>query len=166
MATMTDPKAAFDEVLAHFDTAMLVTLTPEGEIRARPMALAASQADGDLWFITSIDSPKADEIRNDQHVAATFQSKRRYLSISGRAEIVRDAARIRTLWKDQYRAWFPRGADDPAIALVHLIAVRGEYWDSHGLRGIEYLFDRARARLEGKSAADQPSQQQHGKVQL
>jgi general stress protein 26 len=166
MASMTDPKAAFDDVLAHFETAMLVTHTPEGEIRARPMALADAGADGDLWFITSVDSPKAEEIRTDQHVAASFQSKSRYLSITGRAEIVRDPARIRSLWNESYKAWFPKGADDPSIALVHLIALRGEYWDSHGVRGIEYLFDAARARLKGKPMSEHVKPQQHGKVQL
>ena len=162
----TDPNAAFQDVLRHFDTAMLVTRTPEGTLRARPMAIAECDEHGDLWFVTSIDAPKTDEIRADAHVAITMQSSSRFLSLSGSAELVRDRARIEALWRESWKAWFPMGKTDPAIALVHVNAREGEYWDQHGTRGLKYAFDAARAVARGKSARDAVRPEQHGKVQL
>ena len=52
------------------------------------------------------------------------------MSVSGRAEIVRDKAKIQEKWSEPLRAWFPEGKDDPQIALIRVHPVRGEYWDS------------------------------------
>ena len=45
-----------------FDTAMLVTHTAEGGMRARPLSIAESQDDGAMYFSTAVDSPKVEEL--------------------------------------------------------------------------------------------------------
>ncbi len=152
MATLSRDvnRSTFQEVLEHFDTAMLVTRAHDGELRARPMAIADRDESGDLWFVTSFDSPKAAEIRADDQVSVTMQSKARFLSISGRAEIVRDRAKIEALWRETWKVWFPNGKDDPAIALVRVVASEGEYWDQHGAKGLKYAFDAARGLIQGR----------------
>jgi len=162
---MTDVRQEFGDVLAHFDTAMLVTKGPGGTFRSRPMAIAGRESNGDLWFATSIESPKVIELEKDSEVCAAMQSSSRFMSVSGRAEIVKDRQRIEQFWKPQWKVWFPKGKDDPSIVLVRLVASEAEYWDQHGAKGLSYLIEGARALLRGeKPKADDASQ--HAKLNL
>lgn len=144
-------KQTLHEILEHFDTAMLVTRSSDGVLRARPMAIARAEGDADLWFFTSVDSAKVDELLGDAHCAAVMQGSLRYLSLSGRAELVRDRERIDALWKRAYEAWFDHGKDDPSLALIHFMAEEGEYWDSSGAKGLRYALEVARALWRGDS---------------
>ena len=56
-------------------------------------------------------------------------SSQQYASLTGRADIVRDRAKIEELWQPQLKAWFPEGTDTPDIALLKVTAERAEYWD-------------------------------------
>lgn len=141
----------FRDVLQHFDTAMLVTRAGDGTMRGRPMAIARSEADGDLWFFTAIESGKVDEILAEPRCAAVMQGPLRWLSLSGRAELVRDRNVIGALWRPSYQAWFEQGKDDPDLALIHFMAEEGEYWDSSGIKGLRFLFEVAKALVRGGS---------------
>jgi general stress protein 26 len=162
---MTDRKQEFDEVLSHFDTAMLITRAEDGTLRSRPMAIAGKEPSGDLWFATSIHSPKVDELENESHICAAMQASNRYLSVSGRGQIVRDRKKIDELWKPSWKAWFPDGKDDPKIALVRLVANEAEYWDQHGIKGLLFMIEGAKAVLRGE-AAKPVDAKQHAKLQL
>ncbi|HTN86785.1 MAG TPA: pyridoxamine 5'-phosphate oxidase family protein, partial [Sorangium sp.] len=90
------------EILKKFRNAMLVTQASHGTLRARPMALVkVDDGTGDIWFMTSIDSGKIDEIESNPEVNVTLQEQRRYLSLSGRASIVRSRAKIDELWSEE-----------------------------------------------------------------
>ncbi|MGA3121716.1 MAG: pyridoxamine 5'-phosphate oxidase family protein [Polyangiaceae bacterium] len=65
------------ELLEAFDSAMLITRHGD-EAHARPMAIAGIEGPTVLWFVTSDDSPKADEIRYDSAAVVTAQSGRRF----------------------------------------------------------------------------------------
>ena len=52
------------------------------------------------------------------------------MSVSGRATVVRDRAKIGELWSPELKAWFPDGLEDPDIALLRVEVERAEYWDS------------------------------------
>lgn len=149
MGKQVSQEKTFREVLEHFDNAMLVTRSSDGFLRARPMAIARSEKDGDLWFITSIESGKVDEIVSDPRCAAVMQGMTRYLSLSGRAELVRDRKKLDDLWQKQYDAWFEGGKDDPNLVLLHFVAEEGEYWDSSGTKGLRYIFEVAKALVSG-----------------
>ena len=112
--------------------AMLTTVAPDGALRSRPMAALKQALEGDLWFFTRAAAPKTEEIRDNDHVNVSFADGKdnRYLSVSGRASVVRDAARIEELWSRRLRAWFPDGKKDPDLALLRVRVERAEYWDS------------------------------------
>lgn len=145
------PEKTFRDVLEHFDNAMLITRSSDGLMRGRPMAIARSEGDGTLWFFTSIESGKADEIIAEPRCAAVMQGPLRYLSLSGRAELVRDHKKIDDLWQRQYEAWFKNGKDDPYLALIHFVAEEGEYWDNSGTNGLRYAFEVAKALARGST---------------
>lgn len=112
--------------------AMMTTAEPDGTLRSRPMATQKQEFDGTLWFFTGASSAKVDEIQQDQHVNISYAAPddNRYVSISGTAQFVRDQAKVHELWNPILKAWFPKGPDDPDIALLRVDVYQAEYWDS------------------------------------
>jgi general stress protein 26 len=148
---MTDEaRARFLELVADFETAMLVTVDREGRLRSRPMQIARTERTGDLWFVTPLASGKTEEIAADVRCAITLQSKRHFVSITGTAELVQDRELVNRLWSDTWRPWFPHGPDDPELVLIHFEAEEAEYWDTSGIHGARHLFRAAKAFVKGE----------------
>jgi general stress protein 26 len=103
-----------------------------------------------LYFSTAIESPKVDELEDDPHVNVVMQDKKRFVSISGHARISRDRGLIERLRSDTWKVWFPKGKDDPSLALVVIQPTEATYWDMSGTQGIRYVFESAKAYLSGK----------------
>ncbi|MEK7355190.1 MAG: pyridoxamine 5'-phosphate oxidase family protein [Bdellovibrionota bacterium] len=120
------------EKIRGISVAMLTTLDPSGVLHSRPMATQEFDFDGQLWFFTKSASAKADSIRHDQHVNVSYSDpgSNRWVSVAGRACIVRDRAKIRELWSPMLKAWFEGDADDPEIALICVEVESAQYWDS------------------------------------
>ncbi|WP_437682622.1 pyridoxamine 5'-phosphate oxidase family protein [Sorangium sp. So ce131] len=153
------------EILKKFRNAMLVTQATHGVLRSRPMALMkVDDATGDIWFMTSIDSGKVDEIESNPEVNVTLQQEHRYLSLSGRASIVRSRAKIEELWSEEAKVFFPRGKDDPHLALIHVSPREGEYWDNHGAVGLRFLVEAVKAYVTGTTPKTDSTQ--HASVPL
>ena len=162
----TSPDVKLRELLEEFGLAMLVTRTPEGRLRARPMALAAVEADGALWFATDRHSGKVEELAHDSHAAVTMQSKTKFVSLSGTATTVDDKAKAAKLWKAEWKVWFPGGQDDPNLILLKLDGHTGEYWDNSGTSGIKYLIEAGKALLTGTRPNVGEDPKVNGKVEL
>ena len=152
------------DLLKDFDTAMLVTRSPDGHMHARPMAIAELRSDADAYFVTGIDSPKAAEITAHPTITLTFQSSSQFASVSGRAEVVRDQALIDRLYKEAWKIWFPQGKADPSMALIKFTAQDAEYWDNAGAQGLKFAYRAAKAYLKGETPEE--DQKQHAKVDL
>jgi general stress protein 26 len=112
--------------------AMLTTVEEDGTLRSRPMATQLAEFDGNLWFFTNANAPKVDEVQHEQHVNVSYANPdaQKYVSVSGRATLVRDRQKIEELWNPLYKAWFPKGLDDPDLALLRVSVEGAEYWDS------------------------------------
>lgn len=110
----------------------MLTTEDEDHLRARPMASAQKEFDGNLWFFTRASSHKVDEVGEDPRVGVTYAepSKQEYVSLSGRAKLVRDKGTIQAHWSEAMRTWFPKGIDDPDIAILKVEVEMAEYWDS------------------------------------
>ena len=143
--------------------AMLTTVGPDGSLRSRPMATLKTDFDGDLWFFTASPSGKVAELHADNRVNVSYSlpNEHRFVSVAGHAELVRDAAKIRSLWNPLYKAWFPEGPDDPSIALIRVSVEQVEYWDSPSGMMVT-LFGLAKAVLTGKRYEGEISE--HGTV--
>lgn len=163
----TDVEKKLIETLRKFDTVMVATTADNGTIHSRPMAVAEVGDTGEMWFVTSTDSAKIDEVKGDARALVTGQEKGRYVSLSGRIDVIHDRERIRALWQDSWKVWFPEGKDDPKIVLMRLRPDVGEYWDNRGAEGVRYLFEAARALLDGRSADERGGDpKQHAKVPM
>jgi general stress protein 26 len=112
--------------------AMLTTIDEDGSLHSRPMATQETEGDRDLWFFTAAGSPKVGEIERDQRVNLSYADPddQRYVSVSGTARLVRDRAKAKELWNPLLKAWFPKGLDDPELALLRVQVEKAEFWDS------------------------------------
>jgi general stress protein 26 len=100
-------------------TCMLTTLSA-GRLRSRPMHAIPDREDGCVWFITDHRGAKDDEIRAAPGVCLGFADTRSntYLSMSGRAEMLCDAAKAGQLWSSEAQAWWPKGPSDPDVRVL------------------------------------------------
>ncbi len=144
-----DTQSKFLKILASFDTAMLTTRSNDGQLSARPMAIAEAEGDGDVWFVTDQESGKMIDLATNPDVCLTMQSRNQYLSMSGRASTSKNRTKIDDLWQEKWRIWFPAGKEDPSLVLVRVIPTQGEYWDNSGTEGLKYLFEAGKAYLQG-----------------
>jgi general stress protein 26 len=144
------------ELLGGFHSGMLVTRTPEGTLRARPMTVAKVDDLGDVFLATSIQSDKIDEIERDHQVVLTFQSSMAYVTLSGPARVVTDAAIAAAAWTEGMRVWFPAGPQDPELCLIQLRPLVGEYWNMRGMKGIRTLYEAAKAYVSGTTPPSVP----------
>ena len=147
-----------------FDTAMLVTHTPQGECRARPMAIADVEENGELWFVSRRQDPKVAEIAANERVLVVMQGSSAYLSISGHADTIKERARIESLWSPTWKVWF-KDKDDPSLMLIHVQPHEIEFWDQGGVEGVKYLLRAAAALVTGHQlAGSEHDPKQHGKI--
>lgn len=131
-------------LLRGFDVGMLITLGGAGAPHARPMAIAEVTSDGRIGFVTERASRMAREIETDERVAIALQAHGRYLFLLGSADVHPDRARVDRLWRESWKAWFPRGRDDPELCLIEVFPTEAEVWSAtemNATRGVRYVFD-------------------------
>jgi general stress protein 26 len=144
--------------------AMFTTVATDGRLRSRPMANLKGGFDSDLWFVTRSSAPKAEEIKDNQHVNVAYADPEaeRFVSISGLASLVREPERIQELWSRRLRTWFPGGKKDPELALIRVRIDRAEVWDAKTstmvhLEGLGAVLAKRRApRADDRSAGPPP----------
>ncbi|AWH21048.1 pyridoxamine 5'-phosphate oxidase family protein [Stenotrophomonas sp. ZAC14D2_NAIMI4_6] len=135
---MTDTRAEhiaqLSELIKDVEVAMFTTTGVDGRLYSRPLGTQQVDFDGDLWFATAADSPKVAEIALNPRVNVAYAStsKNTYVSVSGRARIVDDRARIEALWSPAMKLFFPGGKDDPNLRLIQVRAESAEYWEGPG----------------------------------
>ncbi|GAC1386034.1 MAG: pyridoxamine 5'-phosphate oxidase family protein [Herpetosiphon sp.] len=133
--------------------AMLTTEAADGSLRSRPMGTQDEDFDGTLWFFTYANSGKVDDIKADQHVNVSYSKPddNLYISVSGKANIVHDRKKMEALWAPILKTWFPRGLEDPNIALLQVAVQQAEYWESN-LNSVQILAGFVKASITGQAA--------------
>ncbi len=132
MAMMDKDSDGTERVWALIDryrTCMLATRAGK-TIRARPMAVHLAPAENAVYFLTDERHYKDDEIASDPNVCLAFadDGSDDYVSLSGRATVTNDRAKIKELWSLPAKAWWD-SADDPNIRLLTVTPVEAEFWD-------------------------------------
>lgn len=131
---MTDRTAHIQRLAAlikDIRIAMLTTIAADGRLVSRPLGTQEVKFDGDLWFATECDSSKVADITADPRVNVSYAAPDRniYVSVAGRASLVRDRARIEEFWSPAMKVFFPNGKDDPNLCLIRVKADSAEYWE-------------------------------------
>jgi general stress protein 26 len=128
---MTPAQRELWEKLDKVRPTMMTTVDEDGSLRSRPMWTQGDTFDGTLWFFSADDAPKAEELARNPQVGLSYAApdKDLYVSVSGRARIVHDRAKIEELWNPFAEAWFPEGTDDPHLALLAVEVDHAQYWE-------------------------------------
>lgn len=128
----------------------MMTTTEAGVLHTRPMYSHNVDSRDGFWFFTSLSSEKVEELERDPKVSLAYADPSRnfYASVSGKAEIRRDKADIDRLWSEGLRTWFPKGKDDPDIALIRVDGERAEFWSGPSSTLI-HLYGYVKARVAG-----------------
>lgn len=147
----------FYRMVEDIEVAMMTTRRADGHLRSRAMATQKRAAGADLWFVTSVDSSKLDEIEHDPHVNISYykNSSREWISVSGVAMMSRDRQKIAELYAPDWKMWFgsdgdPRHgtADDPRIVLVGVTIHAAEFLEVNKPR-VVVLFELVKGWITG-----------------
>lgn len=124
--------AEFAELVQGIRFAMFTTQNLDGGLSSRPLTVQEMNADGELYFLMSGTSTLAEEIRAHRNVNATLTKPESsiYVSMQGNAWITHEQEKIAELWGPSAQAYFPRGPQDPDIALLNMHVETAELWDS------------------------------------
>jgi general stress protein 26 len=123
--------------MAGIDFAMLSTHTSDGSVAARPMSNNGDvEYDGDSFYFTYENARTVGDIERDANVGLSFQGAKGlfgkpplFVSVEGKAELIRDKSQFEAHWTKELDYWFKQGIDTPGIVLIKVHAVRVHYWD-------------------------------------
>ncbi len=139
------------EMIKNIKVAMLTTRQQDGSLHSCPMITQGKQFERTLWFFTAMNSEKCDEVASKSEVNISYAdpSTNRYVSVSGRAKLVRDRNKMQELWSPLIKAWFPKGLVDPDLGLLQVTVDHAEYWDTPSGKTVA-LFHIAKSVLTGR----------------
>lgn len=127
------------EKMRDIDFTMFSTRTASGAIAGRPMSNNRQvEFDGDAYFFTCEDTGTVEDIRRDPNVGLGYTGKSGalgmkpfFITIEGRAEIIKDKSQFEEHWTKDLDAWFKEGVDTPGLVLLKVVAQRLHYWDGY-----------------------------------
>jgi len=166
MPTRDEAIEKVGKMIGKVKVAMLVTFDQDGSLRSRPMTTQQHDEerhfDGDVWFFAERTSDVVREIEANPIVNVAYSEDGRYVSLSGRAQIVMDAQKKRNLWHAELKVWFEgQEPESPEVALIQVRATAAEYWDApNGVIGNAVTAVRAMLSRDEESPIDS------GKVQM
>ncbi|HEY8442511.1 MAG TPA: pyridoxamine 5'-phosphate oxidase family protein [Xanthobacteraceae bacterium] len=137
------------DIIEKVGICMLITRS-RGGLRARPLEARPDREAGLIWFVTDLRSGKEHEIEAEHEVGLVFidAKERAYLSITARAEVLRDRAKAAEVWKNTDNAWWT-GPDDPNVCVLRVVPATAELWDGPASSAVA-AYEFAKARLTGE----------------
>jgi general stress protein 26 len=132
----------FKELVNEINICMFITNNSGDEqTHTRPMATIEVEDNGTLWFYTDIRSIKVDEVEQEQeaHLTYAHPGKESYLDVWGRAKVVTDRNLIKEKWSPVVKAYFPKGEDDPNLALLKITPSNCYYWEAESGKMVQFI---------------------------
>jgi len=131
MATLT--LAGIARHMRKLDICMMTTQSPRGILNSRPMSNNGDVSyKGDSYFFTFEGSQKIKDIEANPQLSLNFEGdKQLYISITGKAKLIRSKPQIEEHWIDSLSQWFSKGLDTPGIVLIHVKGSKLKYWQKN-----------------------------------
>lgn len=148
----TDALEKMTTMVEDIDFAMLLTDLKSQPIHAVPMSTKKVDKQGNIWFLSSLNSDHNTNIVKSPEVQLLYSdiSDMEFISIYGRATIVADQSILKDLYSKSDDAWFD-GQDDPNLSAIKVVPEEAYYWDNKHNKYIS-LFKMGVAALTGKKA--------------
>jgi general stress protein 26 len=118
------------DLMEKIEIAMLVT-SDGNQLRSRPMSAYVARDANQIYFLADARQHKDDEIARNPSINLAFSEGKKYVSVSGRAEVSNDRGKIKQLFTTTAKAWWDN-ADDPNIRVLKVTPDAAEYWDTPG----------------------------------
>lgn len=142
----------FTALVNEIRVCMFITNGDEDD-HTRPMATVQVDEDGSLWFFTDVRSIKVEEVSQDGkvHLVYAHPGKESYVDVWGKASVISDRKEIEAKWSPVVKVYFPKGADDPNLALLKVKPQRVYYWDA-GSNRMTSMLKMAASLVTGNSS--------------
>ena len=133
------------------DICLFTTNLTSLPLTTRPMSTREVDEDGTIWFYSREGSNKNKEIEKDNRVQLFYSnfSSQEYMTLYGKATIIKDEAKAKELWSAIAKTWFNEGYDDPELTLIKFDPQDGHYWDTKDGK-IVSLFKMVAGAITGK----------------
>lgn len=120
------------ELAEKIDFCMFTTWDGERQ-QARPLSSRVYRDEHAIYFLVSAKGHKNAQIEKFPVVNLAYADTKGmdFVSLSGRAELSNDRAKIAELWSEFDKAWW-EDETDPDIRLITVTPERAELWDSPG----------------------------------
>ena len=131
MATYTLSTMA--RYMRQLDICMMVTQSKRGILNSRPMSNNGDvKYNGSSYFFTYEGSKKIKDIEANPQVNLNFEGKNDlYLSVSGKAKLLRNKALFAEHWVDSLQQWFKEGIETKGMVLIHVEGEQLHYWQKN-----------------------------------
>lgn len=151
MTTHNDSLEKIRDMTKDVKFGMLTTVDENERLSSRPLTSQQVDAAGNMWFFISDEATFISAVQQHPEVNVNFSDvdDSLYVSVSGRAEVLRDRQKAEELWNAMVKPWFPEGVDDPHLRLLKVQIHAAEYWDS-GSSKMMQLFAMAKAAITGE----------------
>lgn len=145
----TDEQKRVLDLVDDAKIAMMTYLEPSGALVSKPMTTQETDFDGTIRFIAERSSDKAQALQADPRVNVSYSQNGTWVSVSGRARIVDDEAKLRELWSSFTGSWLEGGPENPENVLIEVDAQEAEYWDAPGGSTVIALTNLVKSTLTG-----------------
>lgn len=132
---------------------MLTHRHADGQLHSHPLTTQNKDIDegATIYFFVPKNGDIARHVATDPTVNVAYANTDddSYVSVSGHAALLEDAAKKQALFNKMAEAWFPGGATDPNLGLLAVSVLRAEYWDVKDSKMVQ-LFKMAKAAVTGE----------------
>ena len=116
--------------LREMDICMMVTVSKRGQFNSRPMSNNRDvKYNGDMYFFSYEKTQKIRDIEGGSQACLNFEGiKDLYVSITGRAKLIRNKTTFAEHWNKSLDQWFSKGIDTPGMVLIRVVGSKLHYW--------------------------------------
>lgn len=114
----------------------MMTTTHADALVSRPMASHADEDAHAIFFIAALDSEVAHDIGGSAAINLGYvdDGNGDYVSVSGRAAVSQDRAKLKEIWTPWAQAWLPQGPEGADVALITVTPGEATIWDTTSSR--------------------------------
>lgn len=120
------------ELVDKIDIGMVISRNKNNDLHIVPISRQEVDEQGNIWMLISAESHLHQNLQENSQVDIAYSHLGDYnfLSVSGKAIISRDQARIDKYWNKMMDAWFEKGKEDPNIRVLKVETSDAHYWDN------------------------------------
>ncbi|MAP53334.1 pyridoxamine 5'-phosphate oxidase family protein [Altibacter sp.] len=129
--------------------AMMVTNLGKRPLAAIPMDTKKVDEDGNIWFLSGMDSDHNAHILRDSAVQLLYSGpgEMKFLSVYGEAQIITNSEAIEDIYDSADNAYL-NGPEDSNTTAIKFVPQEAAYWDTDENK-LVVLFKMAKAALTG-----------------